>query len=411
MFNYDVAEIGGTASNLGRKPKKTRKNSRKGGQALKDTLMDMVDMTSLTTAGAFASGFPDLQDRDRVLAALLPAEIESSAHLTNVMMFKSAADKADWTGAASGPHSKLPEDVDHIIRHSPILHQLECKVYDKANKASIAILTPPTPGKTGVNDRRLGTVANPQTDSTSKTPLLSHTQLEQAAARFEELLNRFPGDVTKDSDLRTRLFALVTQDKFPNLAIKIPSILYVLPKGPNKTQPTYNEKKMVEANPLFIDHTRPARPLPANLLHWQSAHKVSTSCAASPPPGRSAEDTAKHQRAIDFLVYVAAKVAGNVFESPGAYGAHVQSLTDIYVGQRGHYTAHLSDNQMGSIWDPQLASQLVSLCPKHLLCYTAAQTRYNSLGTPFAETTLRYLLSLVYWCAIPELRLAAIAWG
>ncbi|KAK5136615.1 hypothetical protein LTR08_002629 [Meristemomyces frigidus] len=76
---------------------------------------DTSDKTGLWAKDSIAGGLEDLEARDRLLFEQLPAEAESSVHLTNVLVFKSAVEKLDWSKTATGPQSTLPDDLNRIL--------------------------------------------------------------------------------------------------------------------------------------------------------------------------------------------------------------------------------------------------------------------------------------------------------
>lgn len=94
----------------------------------------------------------DLSARDRILAVLVPAEIETSEMLIALSRFRQLDAIAKWSAAAEPPKSLSPETIDSIMA-LPEIRKVACTVnhtnFSKSSKdADERSLIPHAPGAT-----------------------------------------------------------------------------------------------------------------------------------------------------------------------------------------------------------------------------------------------------------------------
>ena len=130
--------------------------------------------------------------RDRGLASLVPAEVESSAHLTNLSLFQAAADKLDWSKTAIAPHSMLPDDIQAILARDPV-RTLRAQFKPNQEMAIIIYLGVPgrRAGKTQIWKRGAEIGGH---EATQAQPMYTSEQFKKAVPILVNLMQRFPGE-------------------------------------------------------------------------------------------------------------------------------------------------------------------------------------------------------------------------
>ncbi|KAK6436346.1 hypothetical protein LTR95_007465 [Oleoguttula sp. CCFEE 5521] len=234
-----------------------------------------------------------LSDFDRVLAVVLPAEIDASDTLDRLMVVKRACDALHWSNVALGRHSILPGTVDKFLS---MPRPREVAMHVSPNKTLIFAL--------------------PHYVNTPFT-LLNRIALGRLHLRDW-------GQTVIRVKTSAKIFVAVSWRDLGTRQISIePALITNLE----------HSKINIFDNVSEVDPSRTVPSPPNGTRYEKPDNSTQTTPPVTPSPKLDARATAQHGAAIRFLGWLGPEMAENVWENESAFGGWLNAVTLLYLGR------------------------------------------------------------------------------